>query len=58
MSMLSALALGQEIVPVGEAATILYDNTSMNDSNGSATPLVVELGNQEGPTVDMIEHAF
>ena len=30
----STMALGQENIPIGEAATTLYDDTSMNGSNG------------------------
>ena len=38
----SIMASGQEIIPVGEAAAALYDDASMNSSNGPASPLVVE----------------
>ena len=34
----STMAWGREIVPVGEAAAALYDDTSMNGSNGPASP--------------------
>ena len=55
------MASGQEIVPVGEvdvAAVTLYDDTSMNGSNGPASPLVVEPGDREGPTEEMPGRAF
>ena len=37
--------------------TLHYD-TSMNGSNGPTSPIVVELGDREGPTTEMPEHAF
>ena len=52
------MASSQEIIPVGEAAAILYDNTSMNGSNGLASPIVVEPGDKEGPIAEMPERAF
>ena len=54
----STMALGQEIIPIGEAATALYDDTSMNGSNGPASPIVVEPGDREGPIEEMPECAF
>ena len=44
---LSTMASGQELMPVGEAAAVLYNDTSMNGSNGPA-PIVVEPGDGEG----------
>ena len=52
------MASGQEIIPVGEAAAALYDDTSMNGSNGPTSPIVVEPGDREGPTEEMPERAF
>ena len=52
------MASGREIIPVGEAVAILYDDTSMNGSNGPASPIVVEPGEREGPTEEMPERAF
>ena len=52
------MATGQEIVPVGEAAVVLYDDTSMNSSNGPPSPIVVEPGDREGPTAEEPERAF
>ena len=52
------MASGQEIIPVGEAAAALYDDTSMNGSNGPTSPIVVEPSDREGPTEEMPEHAF
>ena len=52
------MATGQEIIPVGEAATVLYDDASMNGSNGPPSPIVVEPGDREGPTAEMPERAF
>ena len=52
------MASSQEIVPIGEAATVLYDDTSMNGSNGPTFPRIVELSGKEGPTTEMLEHAF
>ena len=54
----STMALGQEIIPIGEVATALYDDTSMNSSNGLASPIVVEPGDREGLTEEMPESAF
>ena len=54
----SIMASGQEIIPVGEAAAVLYDDTSMNGSNGPASPIVVEPGDREGLTEEMPERAF
>ena len=55
---LSTMATGQEIIPVGEAAAVLYDDTSMNGSNGPPSPIVVEPGDREGPTAEEPERAF
>ena len=52
------MALGREIILVGEAATILYDDTSMNGSNGSTYPIVVEPNDEEGLIAEKLEHAF
>ena len=52
------MASGREIIPVGEAAATLYNDTSMNGSNGPASPIVVEPSDREGPTEEMPEHAF
>ena len=59
--MLSTMASGREIIPVGDIdATVvtLYDDTSMNGSSGPASPLVFEPGDREGPTEDMPGRAF
>ena len=45
-------------MPAGETAVTWYDDTSMNGSNGPASPIVVEPGDREGPTADMPERAF
>ena len=55
---LSTMATGQEIIPVGEAAVVLYDDTSMNGSNGPPSPIVVEPGDREGPMAEEPERAF
>lgn len=47
------MALGREIVHVGEAAAVLYDDTSMSGSNGSASPILVEPGDREGLMANM-----
>ena len=52
------MASGREIIPIGEAVVVLYDDTSMNGSNGPTSPIVVEPGDREGPTEEMPEHAF
>ena len=52
------MATSQEIIPIGEAATVLYDDASMNSSNGPPSPIVVEPGDREGPTAEMPEGAF
>ena len=52
------MASGREIVPADETAVTWYDDTSMNGSNGPASPIVVEPGDREGPTADMPERAF
>ena len=56
--MLSTMASGREIIPIGEAAVVLYNDTSMNGSNGSASPIVVEPGDKEGLTAEMPKRAF
>ena len=38
------MASGREMVPVGEATVMLYDDMSMNGSNGPASPTVVDPG--------------
>ena len=59
-STLNTIALGQEIVLVGSdvAVMTLYDDTSMNGSTGPTSLIVVELGDIEGLTAEMSEHAF
>ena len=52
------MASGQEIIPAGEATTILYDHMRMNGSNGPASPIVVQPGDREGLTMEMAERAF
>ena len=52
------MASGQEIIPIEEAAAALYDDMSINGSNGLASPIVVEPGDREGPTEEMLECAF
>ena len=52
------MASGREIIPAGEAAAILYDDTSMNGSNGPSSPIVVEPGDREGLIEEMPERAF
>ena len=54
----STMATGQELIPVGDAAAVLYDDTSMNSSNGPPSPIVVEPGDREGPTAEEPERAF
>ena len=49
---------GREIVPVGEANAVLYDDTCMNGLNGAASPIIVKPGDREGPTEEMPESAF
>ena len=56
--MLSTMASGREIIPIGEATAILYDDMSMNGLNSLASPIVVETGDREGPTEEMLERAF
>ena len=54
------MALGREIIPICEASAILYNDTSMNGSNGLAisSPIVVKPSDKEGPTEEMPERAF
>ena len=52
------MATGQEMIPVGEAAAVLYDDANMDGSDSSPSPIVVEPGDREGPTEDMPERAF
>ena len=55
----STMSTGQEIISVGEAAAVLYDDTSMNGSNGPPLPpIVVEPGDREGPMAEEPERAF
>ena len=54
----STMASGREIIPIGEVAAVLYDDMSMDGSNGPASPIVVEHVDREGPTEGMPEHAF
>ena len=54
---LGTMASSREIVPIGEAAAILNDDTSMNGSNGPTSPIVVEPGDKKGLTEEMLEHA-
>ena len=58
VSLSSAMASGREMVPVGEATVMLYDDMSMNGSNGPACPTVVDPGDYEGSTAKMLECAF
>ena len=34
----SIMATGQELIPAGDAAAVLYDDASMNGSNGPPSP--------------------
>ena len=52
------MASGQETIPIGEAVAVLYNDTSMNGSNGLASPIVVEPSDKEGSTIEMPERAF
>ena len=52
------MALDFKIVPVGEASMTLYNDTSINGSNGPAFPIVVEPNDREGLKAEMLEHAF
>ena len=54
----STMASSREIIPVGEATTALYNDASMNGSNGPTSPIIVEPGDKEGPTEEMPERAF
>ena len=54
----SSIASGREIVPIGEAAMTLYDNTSMNGSNGPEFPIIIEPSDHEGPTSEFSERAI
>ena len=54
----SSIASGKEIVPVGEADAVLYDDTCMNGLNGPASPIIVKLGDRGRPTEEMPESAF
>ena len=44
------MASGQEIIPIDEAVVVLYNDTSMNGSNGPASPISVEPSDREDPT--------
>lgn len=46
--MSSVMALDFKIVPVGEATMTLYNDASINGSNGPAFPIVVELTTVRG----------
>ena len=35
------------MIPVGDAAAVLYEDMSMNSSNGPPSPIVVEPGDRE-----------
>ena len=52
------MALGREIIPIGEATAVLYNDMSMNGSNGPASPIVVEPSDREGLIEEMPECAF
>ena len=52
------MASGQEIILAGEATAAMYDDTSMNGSNGPASPIVVGPCDREGPTEEMPKGAF
>ena len=52
------MASGREIISVGEAATVLYNDTSINGSNGPASPIIVEPSDREGLTEEIPERAF
>ena len=52
------MASSREIILVGEVAAVLYDDTSMNGSNGSNSPVVVEPCGKEGPTTEVLECTF
>ena len=54
----SSIASGKEIVPVGEADAISYDDTCMNGLNGPASPIIVKPGDRGRPTEEMPESAF
>ena len=58
LSILSTMPSGRAISPIGEVAAVLYDNTSMNGSNGPTSPIVVEPGDKEEPIAEMPERAF
>ena len=55
---LSTMGSDKEIIPFSEAAAVLYDDTSMNGLNGPTSPIVVEPGDRERPSVEMPERAF
>ena len=54
----SSMASGREIIPVGEADAVLYDDACMNGLNGLASPIIVKPGDRERPTKEMPESAF
>ena len=58
LSTFSTMVSGREIISIGEAAALLYDNTSVNGSNGPVPLIVVKPGDQGGPTVEMPGRAF
>ena len=52
------MAPGREIISVGEAATVLYDDMSINNLNGLAFPIVVEPGDTDELIAQMSKRAF
>ena len=54
----STMVLGREVIPVGEATDILYNNMSMNGSNGLAYPIILEPGDKEGLIAEIQECAL
>ena len=46
------MASGREIIPIGEAAAVLYDDTNMNGSNGQASPVIFKPGDREGLAIE------
>ena len=49
------MASSREILPIAEGVVVLYDDTSMDGSNGPAFPIVVKPSDREGPTTEMLE---
>ena len=56
--MLNTMVSDREIIPIGEAAAMLCNDTTMNGSNGPASPIVVEPSDREGLTTGMPERGF